>query len=281
MEVKAVPGNPPQGLTPSRGNLRGIDTGVPNPARVYDYLLGGKDNFEVDRMTAQAGMCAFPKIAMSARASRAFLARAVRYLAGSGIRQFLDIGTGLPSANNVHEVAQSVAPASRIVYVDNDPVVLLHAQALLTSTPEGVTEFIDADMRDTGKILREAASTLDFGRPVAVLLLGILHFVSDDEEAAGIIRTLMDAVPAGSYLAVCQLTADIYPEMTELARRVNERQPNVPLVLRDRARVTGFFGGLELVPPGVVQVSKWRPDSEFEAAAPAALWGGVARKGQA
>jgi hypothetical protein len=247
---------------------------------VYDYLLGGKDNFEADRATAEAGIGAFPKIVASARANRAFLGRLVRHLAGAGIRQFLDIGTGLPSANNVHEVAQSVAPASRIVYVDNDPVVLLHARALLTSTAEGTTDFVEADMRDFGKILREAARTLDFGQPVAVLLLGILHFLSDDEEAAGIVRALTDAVPVGSYLAICHLTADFHPEMTELARRVNERQPHSPLVLRDCAQVTDFFGELGLVRPGVVQASRWRPDSDLEAAAPAALWAGVARKGQ-
>lgn len=269
---------PPHHLTPAREKARGIDTTVPNPARVYDYLLGGKDNFEVDRATADAGIRAFPQIVKSARASRAFLARVVRYLAESGIRQFLDIGTGLPSQNNVHEVAQAVAPASRIVYVDNDPVVLLHAQVLLTSTPEGATEYVYADVHDPEKILREAMRTLDFGQPVAVLLLGILHFVRDDGEAADIIRTLIDAVPAGSYLAIGHLTADIHPEMTEMARRVNERQPNAPLVLRDRVQVAGFFGGLELAPPGVVQVSKWRPGSGLEAAAPAALWGGLARK---
>jgi hypothetical protein len=180
----------------------------------------------------------------------------------------------------VHEVAQSVAPTSKIVYVDNDPVVLLHAQALLTSTAEGATEFVEADMRDPGRILAEAARTLDFAEPVAVMLLGILHFLRDDREAASIVGALMNAVPAGSHLAICHLTADFHPEMTELAGRVNERQPNAPLVLRDRAQVTGFFRGLDLVPPGVVQASKWRPASDLEAAAPAALWAGVARKGQ-
>jgi hypothetical protein len=244
---------------------------------VYDYLLGGKDNFEVDRATAQAAIDAFPKIAQSARANRAFLGRLVRYLAGAGIRQFLDIGTGFPAVNNVHEVAQSVAPASRIVYVDNDPVVLLHARVLLTSTAEGGIEFVEADMRDPGKILREAARALDFDRPVAVLLLGVLQYLTDDEETAGIVDAFMDAVPAGSYLAICHLTADFHPEMTELARRVNERQPHAPLVLRDCAQVADLFGGLGLVPPGVVQASRWRPDRGFQAAA--ALWAGVARKG--
>ncbi len=274
-------GNQPASPGQRRDGISGVDTSVPNPARVYDYLLGGKDNFEVDRKTADAGIGAFPQIVQSARSSRAYLARVVRYLAESGIRQFLDIGTGLPSGNNVHEVAQDVAPASRIVYVDNDPVVLVHARALLTSTPEGATDFIDADMRDPEKILLEASRTLDFSQPVAVLLLGVLHFLSDDEEALGVTRRLMDAGPAGSYLAVCHLTADIYPELTELARRVNERQRHAPLVLRDRTRVASFFDGLELMPPGLVQASKWRPDSALEAVAPAALWGGVARKTQA
>jgi S-adenosyl methyltransferase len=271
-----------QDVPHSRESVRGIDTSVPNPARVYDYLLGGKDNYEVDRITAQAGMGAFPKIVKSARSSRAFLARAVRYLAcEAGIRQFLDIGTGLPSANNVHEVAQDVAPSSKIVYVDNDPVVLVHARALLTSTSEGVTDYIQADIRDPETILREASRTLDFREPVAVLALGVLHFIDGDEEAAGIIRSLVEATPAGSYLGICHLTADFFPEMAELARRVNERQRNAPLILRDRERVARFFEGLDLVPPGLVQVSKWRPGSDMEAAAPAALWGGVARKTQA
>jgi hypothetical protein len=276
-----VSGDRPVRPAPRRDGISGVDTSVPNPARVYDYLLGGKDNFEIDRKTADAGIGAFPQIVQSARSSRAFLARVVRYLAEAGIRQFLDIGTGLPSGNNVHEVAQAVAPTSRIVYVDNDPVVLVHARALLTSTPEGATDFIDADMRDPEKILLGASRTLDFGQPVAVLLLGILHFLSDDEEVLGATRRLMDALPDGSYLALCHLTADIYLELTELARRVNERQRQAPLVLRDRARVAAFFDGLELVPPGLVQASRWRPDSELEAAAPAALWGGVARKAPA
>jgi O-methyltransferase involved in polyketide biosynthesis len=215
----------------------------------------------------------------SARANRAFLGRLVRHLAHSGVRQFLDIGAGLPAANNVHEVAQSVAPASRIVYVDNDPVVLLHAQALFASTPEGAIEFVEADLRDPGKILREAAATLDLDQPVAVLLVGVLHFLTDDEEAASVVRAFMNAVPGGSYLAICHLTKDFHPQMTELARRVNERQPNAPLVLRNRAQVAGFFSGLDLVRPGLVQASRWRPDSALQAAAPAAWWAGVARKG--
>ncbi len=256
-----------------------INTSVPHPARVYDYFLGGKDNFEADRAAAEAANNAFPRTAESARAARAFLRRVVRFLAAdAGIRQFLDIGTGLPSGENVHQVAQSTAPDARIVYVDNDPIVLLHAQALLTSSPEGAVAYLDADLRDPEKILGEAAKTLDFGQPMAVLLLGILHNIGDHDDPYGIVRRLVQAMPRGSYLAVCHLTAEIYPELAEWARALNERQLDAPLVLRDHAQVTGFFEGLELLEPGVVQLSKWRPRSELESAAAAALWGGVARK---
>ena len=256
-----------------------INTNVPHPARVYDYFLDGKDNFEADRVAADAAIKAFPRTAESARAARAFLRRVVQFLAAeAGIRQFLDIGTGLPSGENVHQVAQSTAPEARIVYVDNDPIVLLHAQVLLTSSPEGAVAYLDADLRDPEKILGEAAKTLDFGQPMAVLLLGILHSVGDQDDPYGIVRRLVQAMPGGSYLAICHLTADIYPELAEWARALNERHIDAPLVLRDRAEVTSFFEGLELVEPGVVQLSKWRPRSEVESAAAAALWGGVARK---
>ncbi len=256
-----------------------INTNVPHPARVYDYFLGGKDNFEADRVAAEAANKAFPRTAESARAARAFLRRVVRFLAAeAGIRQFLDIGTGLPSGENVHQVAQSTAPEARIVYVDNDPIVLLHAQALLTSSPEGAVAYLDADLRDPEKILGEAAKTLDFGQPMAVLLLGILHNLGDQDDPYGIVRRLVQAMPGGSYLAICHLTAEIYPELAEWARALNERQLDSPLVLRDQAQVTSFFEGLELLEPGVVQLSKWRPRSEVESAAAAALWGGVARK---
>jgi hypothetical protein len=256
-----------------------INTNVPHPARVYDYFLGGKDNFEADRVAAEAANKAFPRTAESARAARAFLRRVVGFLAAeAGIRQFLDIGTGLPSGENVHQVAQSTAPEARIVYVDNDPIVLLHAQALLTSSPQGAVAYLDADLRDPEKILGEAARTLDFGQPMAVLLLGILHNLGDQDDPYGIVRRLVQAMPAGSYLAICHLTAEIYPELAEWARALNERQLDAPLVLRDHAQVTSFFEGLELLEPGVVQLSKWRPRSEVESAAAAALWGGVARK---
>jgi hypothetical protein len=260
-------------------DISAINTGVPHPARVYDYFLGGKDNFEADRVAAEAGIAAFPKTAESARAARAFLRRVVQFLTTDvGIRQFLDIGTGLPSGENVHEVAQSIAPDARIVYVDNDPIVLRHAQALLTSTEEGVTAYLDADVRDPEEILKRAAKTLDFTQPMALLLMGILHNVGDEFDPHNIVRTLANALPGGSYLVINHLTADIYPELTEFAAALNERNLDEPLVLRTRAKVTSFFDGLEIVEPGVVQISKWRPQSELEAAAAGALWGGVARK---
>jgi S-adenosyl methyltransferase len=272
-------GMSPSGTGTEQRNIPGLNTRVPHPARVYDYFLGGKDNFEADRIAAEAGIKAFPKTAESARAARAFLRRVVRFLAAeAGIRQFLDIGTGLPSGENVHQVAQSLVPDARIVYADNDPVVLLHAQALLKGSPAGVVAYLDADLRDPEKILRDAARTLDFSQPVGLLLLGILHNVGDEYDPYGIIRRLAQAIPAGSYLAICHLTADIYPELADFAKALNERQLDAPLVLRDHAQVTSFFEGLDLVEPGVVQLSKWRPQTELESAAAAALWGGVARK---
>jgi hypothetical protein len=275
----AMAGEPVNGAGLDPQDIPGINTSVPHPARVYDYFLGGKDNFEADRAAAEAAIKTFPRTAESARAARAFLRRVVRFLtAEAGIRQFLDIGAGLPSGENVHEVAQSIAPDAKIVYVDNDPIVLRHAKALLTSGTKGAVVYLDADLRDPGNILREAAGTLDFSQPMAVLLLGILHSIGDQDDPYGIVRTLARAIPAGSYLAIGHLTADIYPELTEFARALNERQIDAPLVLRDHAQVTGFFDGLDLLQPGVVQLSKWRPRSEEESAAAAALWGGVARK---
>lgn len=272
-------GTSPGGPGTEQGDIPGINTNIPHPARVYDYFLGGKDNFAADRVAAEAGIKAFPQTAESARAARAFLRRVVRFLtAEAGIRQFLDIGTGLPSGENVHQVAQSLAPDAKIVYADNDPIVLRHAQALLTGDPNGVVAYLDADLRDPEKILDEAARALDFNQPIGLLLLGILHNVGDQHDPYGIVRRLVQALPPGSYLAMCHLTADIYPEMADFAQALNERQLDAPLVLRSRAQVTSFFDGLDLLEPGVVQLSKWRPRSDLEAAEAAALWGGVARK---
>lgn len=205
---------------PDRGDRsRLLDIGLPHPARVYDALLDGRDNFAVDRATAEAELAAFPGLVQCACANRAFLERTVRYLAAeAGVRGFLDIGTGLPSASNTHEVAQSIAEHSSVAYVDNDPMVLLHARALLKSGGPGQTGCIDADLRDPGKILREAARLLDFREPVAVLLNGIMHFIPDEDRPYEIVATLLDAVPAGSYLVMSHQASDLYPEeMAELA----------------------------------------------------------------
>ena len=262
-----------------RPDLPVIDTSVPHPARVYDYFLGGTDNFPADQLAAEAAIRAFSKTAESARSARAFLRRVVHFLAAeSAIRQFLDIGAGLPSGENVHQVARAAVPDARVVYVDNDPVVLAHARVMLAGAPAGLTAYLDADLRDPERILREAASTLDFSQPMAVLLLGILHNIGDAHDPYGIVRGLIQALPRGSYLAICHLTADIYPEMIEFAAALNERALDAPLVLRDHAGVTRFFDGLELVEPGVVQLSRWRPRTEAESQEASALWGGVAVK---
>jgi SAM-dependent methyltransferase len=256
-----------------------FDTSVAHIARVYDYWLGGKDNFAADRAAAEQAIAAYPDIVLSVRANRAFLARVVRYLAGeAGIRQFLDIGTGIPATNNTHEVAQLVAPESRVVYVDNDPVVLAHARALLTSGPHGVTSYLDADLRDTGRVLGAAAETLDFSRPVALMLMAILQHVDKADDPYAIVATLLDALPAGSYLALSHPGADIEAEAQgELARRLNQTMAE-KVTMRDRAQVARFFDGLEMIEPGLVRVPEWRPASEAEARGPAGLWGGVGRK---
>ena len=256
-----------------------FDTSVPHIARVYDYWLGGKDNFAADRELGERTLQAYPNLVFSVRANRAFLARAVRFLAAeAGIGQFLDIGTGIPTANNTHQVAQRVVPPARIVYVDNDPIVLSHAQALLKSSPPGVCAYLDADLRDPAGILAQAAGTLDFGQPVAVMLMAVMHFVGDDDEAAAIIRTLTAACAPGSFVAISHVASDIDTEQqTELVRRLNQSVAE-KATMRDRVGVTRLFDGLELVEPGVVPVSKWRPDSDLEAASPTGLWGGVARK---
>jgi hypothetical protein len=273
---------PGAGLEEGGGSASGrpaFDTSVAHSARVHDYWLGGKDNFAADRAAGDAVIAAYPGIVMSVRANRAFLARAVRFLAAeAGIRQFLDIGTGIPTANNTHEVAQSVAPDCRVVYADYDPIVLAHARALLVGSPEGATDYVDADLRDPQTILSLATRTLDFSRPVAVMLIAIMHLIGDDADPYGIVRQLMAAVPAGSYLALSQVASDIQPEqMAEAARRYN-RLAHETQRHRDRAEVTRFFDGLDLVEPGLVPVQQWRPGSELEAKARSAMWGGVARK---
>jgi hypothetical protein len=256
-----------------------FDTSVPHIARVYDYWLGGTDNFAADREMGERTLAAYPNLVYSVRANRAFLARAVRFLATeAGLRQFLDIGTGIPTANNTHEVAQRVAPESRIVYVDNDPVVLTHAKALLTSTPEGACAYIDADLRNPEEILADAADILDFSKPVAIMLIAVMHFVGDDADASAIMNRLTAACVPGSYVAMSHAASDIDAEqMAEMVRRLNQATAE-KTTLRDRAGVARLFDGLELVEPGVIRAAEWRPDTDLEAASPAALWAGVARK---
>ncbi len=230
------------------------DQGVPfdvsraHMARVYDFWLGGKDNYAADRAVAEQVAAAYPDVRAAVRAQRAFLARAVHFLvAEAGIRQFLDIGTGLPSADNTHQVAQRAAPAARVVYVDNDPVVLSHARALLASSPQGATAYIDADLRETGEIAKRAAGVLDFGQPVAVMLLGILQGIPDRDEPGAIIARLMDAVPPGSYLAISQIAGDVAAEeVAQGVQRYNE-QAAAPVAARTHAEVCRFFAGLDLV----------------------------------
>jgi O-methyltransferase involved in polyketide biosynthesis len=241
----------------------GIDSTVPHSARIWNYWLGGKDNYAVDRLAGDQTIAVLPEIVDIARASRAFLARVVRYLAAdAGIRQFLDIGTGLPTANNTHEVAQRIAPESRVVYVDNDPLVLTHARALLVGSPEGATDYIDADARDVDTVLDGAAKTLDFTRPVAITMLGILPFIGDDGEALGIVRRLLAAVPPGSYLAITHSTSEVSGErVIEAVRQWNAVAPT-PYTLRSPAQIAEFFEGLELVEPGLVPCPRWRPDPD-------------------
>jgi len=232
---------------------------VPHIARVYDYWLGGKDNFAVDREAAEQVIEAYPGILRDVRAQRAFLSNAVSYLAGvAGIRQFLDIGTGIPTANNTHEVAQAVEPGCRVVYVDNDPMVLTHARALLVGVT-APTAYVDADLRDTGKVLAEAARLLDFSKPVAVMLISVLHLIPDEDDPHAIVARLLEAVPSGSWLALSHPARDVHPQqVTEAASRFNQLA-RAKATLRTQAEILRFFDGLELLEPGLVQIHQWRP----------------------
>jgi len=242
--------------------LSKVDSSVAHPARRYDYWLGGKDNFAADRESGDAIAAAFPAIRTAVQENRGFLRRAVTYLTKEvGVRQFLDIGTGLPTANNTHEVAQAVDPSARIVYVDNDPIVLAHAVELLSTTRPGSTNFMEADLRDPEPILSRARQTLDFGQPIAVMMLGVLHLVRDEEDPWGLVERWMAAVPVGSYLVISHPALEINPGQEEAQRRYNERV-STPQRLRTRADVARFFTNLELVEPGLVQVHQWRPDHE-------------------
>jgi trans-aconitate methyltransferase len=257
-----------------------VDISQPHWARVYDYWLGGKDNFAADREAAQQVIEAMPGITPGVRAQRAFLGRAVRYLAAeAGIRQFLDIGTGLPAAGNTHEVAQRIAPESRVVYVDNDPMVLAHARALLTSTKQGACAYMEADLRDAKDILAEAERTLDFGLPVAVVLLGVMQFIPDADHPAAIVDTLQAAVAPGSYLVLGQPASDVEPvQMADAVARLSKLTPQV-VTMRTHEEVRGLFAGFELAAPGLVQLPDWRPDPEDPPVPrPVPFWCGVGRR---
>jgi hypothetical protein len=241
----------------SGNGVPGLDTTVANPARVWNYWVGGKDNFAADREAAEQVVAVMPSMPLLAKAGRRFLVDAVHQLAdGQGIRQFLDIGTGLPTAGNTHEIAQQVAPESRVVYVDNDPVVISHARALLTSSSDGKTDFLQADLRDPEAIVAGAAATLDFARPVGVLLIAVLHFIPDTDDPYRIVRQLMDAVPSGSALVIGHAARDVAAAAPTAAGEYNQSSA-VPITLRDREQVTRFFDGLNMTGRGVVPLSNW------------------------
>jgi hypothetical protein len=250
-----------------------IDSTVAHTSRVYDYLLGGTDNFAVDREVAEHAFAAYPGgtdgARADARANRAFLGRSIRHLAGeAGVRQFLDIGTGIPTSDNTHAVAQAAAPGARVVYVDNDPIVLAHAHALLVTATEGTTAFVEGDVRSPDRILDAASATLDLTEPVALVLIGLLHVIPDDDQPHRVVRAMLDALPAGSYLALSHMTDDIQPEkMGVVHQRLNRTMGSTnPPAFRCRADVARFFDGLELIEPGVVHLDEWRPDEQVPAA---------------
>jgi hypothetical protein len=270
---------------PGREHLRGeLDASVPQPARRYNYWLGGKDNFAVDRASGDEIAKVFPTVRTMAVENRRFLQRATGFLAReAGIRQFLDIGTGLPTADNTHEVAQAIAPESRIVYVDNDPMVMVHARALLTSSAQGKTTYIEADLRDPGKILAhpDLRGTLDLSQPVGLMLIAVLHFIHGQGAAGPIVRELLDALPAGSYLVASNATKDFSPPHIAAAYDEMIATGRTDAWPRDRAEFTGLFDGLELLDPGVVAVSEWRAEAEPKprpTPAEVAVYGGVGKK---
>ncbi|MBJ6641302.1 SAM-dependent methyltransferase [Streptomyces sp. DHE7-1] len=265
-------------MTGTEPAAQAIDTTRPHPARVYDWYLGGKDNYPVDERLGRQIAAIDGGAPRAALANRAFMRRATRALAGeSGIRQFLDIGTGIPTEPNLHQIAQSVAPDARVVYVDNDPIVLAHAQALLRGTPQGVTEYIQADARDPDAILERASRVLDFGEPVALSLIALLHFVADEDGAHDVVRTLVDALAPGSCLVLSTMTADFEPE--NVRRGIAAYAAGgVTLVARSRAEVGVFFEGLELLPPGIESVARWRSQEAPDDTAPVSLYGAVGLK---
>jgi hypothetical protein len=257
-----------------------FDTAKAHQARMYDYVLGGKDNYAADREAVEAGIKIWPEMVFTMRANRAFLGRVVRYLAAeAGMRQFLDLGTGIPTAGNTHEIAQAVAPESRVVYVDYDPVVLAHARALLDSDEAGATEYIDADVRDTGTILSRAAQLLDFTEPVAVTMLAILHAIPDADDPYAIVAKLMAALPSGSYLAISHAGSDLLGQEKEdgLGDAWGGRMQQ-QIIWRSREQMMRFFEGTDLVAPGLVRIEEWRPDPGTSDERNSSAWVGVGRK---
>ena len=256
-----------------------LDTGVAHPARIYDYWLGGKNNFAADREAAEQAIAANPMIVLDVRANRAFLSRAVTFLAGEErIRQFLDIGTGLPTADNTHEVAQSVDPAARVVYVDNDPIVFQHSRALLAGSQAGATAYVEADLRDIDKVLLQASATLDMSQPIAVMLLIVLHMISTEEDPYELVARLMRSLAPGSYLVISHPASDIRRDaIAEMTRRINSRLGRGRGTPRTRDACARFFDGLELLAPGIVQPQRWRPTGPWTGADVTA-WCGVGRK---
>ncbi|MGH3253592.1 MAG: SAM-dependent methyltransferase [Trebonia sp.] len=270
----------PSDSATAKGGPPPFDTSVANQARIYDYLLGGKDNYAADRAAVDAVLKIAPEMGFTARANRAFLGRVVRYLtAEAGMRQFLDVGTGIPTAGNVHEVAQAIAPESRVVYVDYDPIVLAHARALLTSDEAGGTEYIDADLRDTDAILTQAAGLLDLTKPVAVTLLLILHVIPDSDDPQAIVAAAMDALPSGSYLALSHLGSDLLAaEAKRGFEDIVSRTAQQQYIGRRREQIARLFEGMDLVEPGLVRVEEWRPDLGTGETGRSALWCALGRK---
>jgi hypothetical protein len=257
-----------------------IDVRRAHSARVYDYWLGGKDNFAADRDAAEEAIAASPGIVADVHANRAFLVRSVRFLAReAGVRQFLDIGAGLPFSPNTHEVAQSAGPASRVVYVDNDPIVVAHARAMMVSGPDGSCDCLDSDLRDPAVILKAAARTLDLSRPVALMLLLILHLIPDADDPREVVRVLLAGLPEGSYLVLSHPAGDIRPDsVAEMNRRMNQRLKGPKATMRDHGQVSRFFDGLELLQPGVVEPPQWRAEPGEPAPPDVTIWCGAGRK---
>ncbi|NEB76620.1 SAM-dependent methyltransferase [Streptomyces sp. SID14478] len=250
-----------------------LDTSRPHPARVYDWLLGGKDNYPVDQEVAKRLP---PESRLSALRNRAFMQRAAAWLAGTGIDQYLDIGTGIPTSPNLHQIVQAVVPSARVAYTDNDPIVLRHAESLLAGTPEGSTDYIEADVRAPGAILEHARTFLDFGRPVALSMIALMHFLPDEEDPCSLTRTLVDALPSGSYFVFSHGTTDEHPHLADSVKDTY-RKGAIPLRMRTRAEVEPFFAGLEMVEPGLVTATRWYKDSPAPAEELSGFYVGVAR----